>query len=448
MQTVQPRGLSWVGIIRLAIVQSCLGAIVVLTTSTMNRVMVVELALPAMLPGILVGLHYVVQIIRLQMGYGSDKGGTRTPWIIAGVGVLAIGGILAAVATAWMETNPAAGIALAVLAFTLIGGGVSAAGTSLLVLMATVVAPPRRAATASIAWTMMIFGFVLTTAIAGSFLDPFTTSRLITVTAVTGLISFSVACLAVWRVEATTEKFETATTAQAREEMPSFLVAVREIWAERQARQFAVFVFVSMLAFSAQDLILEPFAGSVFGLTPGESTQLTSFQNMGTLLGMILIGVVGSRRVMGGLKNWTVAGCVISALALMSLTAGGIIGQSFPLRGAVFTLGLGNGIFAVAAIGSMMGLASEGQEAREGMRMGMWGAAQAIAFALGGLLGTMSIDVARIFLDSHVTAYGIVFMAEGILFLIAGVLGYRVHRSKETLQTSPVGDLALATGGR
>ena len=442
------KGLSWVGIIRLAVVQACLGAIVVLTTSTMNRVMVVELALPAMLPGILVGIHYMVQIVRLHMGYGSDKGGTRTPWIIAGVGVLAIGGVLAAIATAWMETNPAAGIALSVLAFTLIGGGVSAAGTSLLVLMATVVAPPRRAATASIAWTMMIFGFVLTTAIAGNFLDPFTTERLITVTATTGLIAFTVACIAVWRVEATTEKFETETTADARANMPSFREAVREVWAEKQARQFAIFVFVSMLAFSAQDLILEPFAGAVFGMTPGESTQLTSFQNMGTLLGMILIGVVGSRRVMGGLKNWTAAGCVLSALALMSLTAGGMIGQDFPLRGAVFTLGLGNGIFAVAAIGSMMGLAAEGQEAREGMRMGMWGAAQAIAFAAGGLLGTLSIDVSRILFDTQVTAYGVVFMAEGILFLVAGVLGYRVHKRKEAEKDAPMGDLALATGGQ
>ena len=47
--------LSWLSIFRLGLVQMCLGAIVVLTTSTLNRVMVVELALPAVLPGLLVG---------------------------------------------------------------------------------------------------------------------------------------------------------------------------------------------------------------------------------------------------------------------------------------------------------------------------------------------------------------------------------------------------------
>ena len=42
--------LSWLSIVRLGLVQMCLGAIVVLTTSTLNRLMVVELALPAVLP--------------------------------------------------------------------------------------------------------------------------------------------------------------------------------------------------------------------------------------------------------------------------------------------------------------------------------------------------------------------------------------------------------------
>ncbi len=42
--------LTWSQIIRLGLVQTALGAIVVLTTSTVNRIMVIELALPAMLP--------------------------------------------------------------------------------------------------------------------------------------------------------------------------------------------------------------------------------------------------------------------------------------------------------------------------------------------------------------------------------------------------------------
>ena len=48
---------SWLGIARFGLVQAALGAIVVLTTSTINRVMIVELALPAMVPGLLVTWH-------------------------------------------------------------------------------------------------------------------------------------------------------------------------------------------------------------------------------------------------------------------------------------------------------------------------------------------------------------------------------------------------------
>ena len=84
--------------------------------------------------------------MRPRLGYGSDLGGRRTPWILGGMAVLASGGVLGAVATAWMATQLLAGIVLAVLAFILIGIGVGAAGTSLLVLLAKRTDPARRSA--------------------------------------------------------------------------------------------------------------------------------------------------------------------------------------------------------------------------------------------------------------------------------------------------------------
>lgn len=89
----------WLQVVRLGLVQASLGAIVVLMTSTLNRIMVVELALPAMLPGALVALHYLVQMSRPRMGHGSDQGTRRTPWIIGGMTVLAAGALSATLAT-------------------------------------------------------------------------------------------------------------------------------------------------------------------------------------------------------------------------------------------------------------------------------------------------------------------------------------------------------------
>ena len=178
------QGLGWIGIVRLGLVQAALGAIVVLTTSTINRVMIVELALPAMVPGLLVTWHYALQVLRPSWGHGSDKGGRRTPWIIAGMGALAIGGLGAAISVHLMAQNMMLGMIAAAISFTFIGGGVGAAGTSLLVLLAKNVDETRRAAAATIVWIMMIVGFIITAGLAGHFLDPFSTSRLVAVAAV------------------------------------------------------------------------------------------------------------------------------------------------------------------------------------------------------------------------------------------------------------------------
>ncbi len=424
------RSLSWIGIFRLGIVQTMLGSIVVLATSTMNRVMIVELALPAMLPGIFVGLHYAIQILRPRWGYSTDVRGYRTPWIVGGVAVLAVGGILAALATAWMETDTVAGIVLGVIAFLAIGIGVGASGTNLLVLLATHVAPRRRAAAASITWMMMIAGFVVTATAAGEFLDPFSSLRLVEVTSVVCGSAFVCACLAVWRVEAQGGRLGAVRSMPGEPaDKPPFLVALRQVWGEPKARRFAVFVLVAMLAYSAQDLVLEPFAGTVFGMTPGESTKLAGVQHGGVLLGMLVVAIagsaIGSRRA-GSLRLWAAGGCVASALALFGLAAGGLIGGDWPLRANVFALGVSNGVFAVAAIGSMMGLAGQGIRDREGVRMGIWGAAQAIAFGLGGFAGTFVLDVARAAIDAPGAAYSIVFALEAVLFVVAALLCVRL----------------------
>ena len=77
---------SWLHIARLGLIQACMGAVVVVTTSTLNRIMVVELALPALLPGFLVGFHYLVQMVRPRMGFGADQGGRCTPWMMGEIG--------------------------------------------------------------------------------------------------------------------------------------------------------------------------------------------------------------------------------------------------------------------------------------------------------------------------------------------------------------------------
>lgn len=439
------RGIGIVGVVRLGLVQTALGAIVVLTTSTINRVMTVELALPALIPGLLVGLHYAIQLTRPRLGYGSDTGGRRTPWIIGGMATLAAGGALAALATALAASHLLAGMALALVAFVLVGVGVGCAGTSLLVLVAKSVTERYRGAAATTLWVMMIVGFIVTTIVAGQQLDPFTFERLVMVSSTVSLIAFLVACLAVWGIEAralragevvvpdTTASKSVASTAIP-PESPPFREALAAVWREAESRRFSIFVFVSMLAYSAQDLILEPFAGAVFLMTPGESTQLSGTQHGGVLLGMLLVALscsLFSGRLFGSLRVWTLGGCIASALVLTSLAAGGLLGERFPLVPAVFCLGIANGAFAIGAIGSMMELVGRGQKQREGLRMGMWGAAQAIAFGLAGLMATLLVDAARLVLGDVSLAYATVFVLQAAFFLYAAVLARRVYAPEQ-----------------
>lgn len=418
----------WSAIARLGLVQACLGAVVVMTTSTLNRVMVVELGLPALLPGILVAMHYLVQGARPRMGYGSDIGRRCTPWIVGGMFVLAFGGVLAAVATAWMGSERGAGIALAFVGFMLIGLGVSAAGTSLLVLLAKRVEASRRAAAATTVWLMMIAGFAVTAGLAGKLLDPYSPNRLIAVTAGVSMLAVLLTLIATWRLEGGAASPERAAPVDAPGKT-SFLESLAQVWAEPVARRFTIFVFISMLAYSAQDLILEPFAGSVFGYTPGQSTGLSGVQHAGVLVGMLAAAFAGRGSRFGSLRAWQIGGCLLSALMLLGLVAAGIVGTGWPFRANVFALGVFNGAFSIAAIASMMRLASEGRQAREGTRMGLWGAAQAVAFGMGGLLGTAASDIARWLIGTPSHAYAAVFAFEALLFVAAAALAAQLGRA-------------------
>ncbi len=412
--------LSWVSIVRLGLVQMALGAVVVLTTSTMNRLMVVELALPAALPGALVALHYGIQLSRPKWGFASDVTGRRTRWIVGGMALLGLGATLAALAVALLETSFGQGLALSIFAYALIGLGVGASGTSLLALLASATAPRRRAAAATITWLMMIFGIAVTAGVVGALIDPYSHGRLLAVVCGVAVFALALTAAATWRVE---RGIEAAPSAADR---AGFRESLAEVWAEPKARAFTCFVFLSMVAYFMQELILEPYAGVVFELTPGASTALSGVQNGGVFLGMLLVGVAATGFRIGALRAWVVAGCLGSAVALVALAALGRGGEADLLTGAVAALGFFNGVFAVAAIGSMMALSGEGRARREGTRMGLWGAAQALAAGFGGLLGAAAVDAMRLILADDAAAFGAVFVAEAVLFVAAAALAARV----------------------
>ena len=145
---------------------------------------------------------------------------------------------------------------------------------------------------------------------------------------------------------------------------------------------------------------------------------------------MILVGALGARFGDGKspwMRRSTIAGCVGSALALGGLAAASMVGPAWPLPPTVFLLGFANGVFAVSAIGSMMGLAGGGRGGREGVRMGVWGAAQAGAFAIGGFVGAVAVGSLRGLLHETALAFLIVFGIEALVFLVSAFLASRLE---------------------
>jgi BCD family chlorophyll transporter-like MFS transporter len=424
----------WFSIVRLGLVQASIGAIVVMTTSTLNRIMVVELALPASLPGLLVAIHYFVQVIRPRMGFESDSGAKKTPWILGGIALLALGGFGAAIATTLMASSLIIGILVSIIAFFVIGIGVSMSGTSLLALLAKGVSDERRAAAATTVWLMMIFGFALTSGLASKFLDPYSPQKVILISGIISLAAMAITFLALYKLESG----NLVNKPDNNQEKVPFKSALSDIWSDPDTKKFTIFIFLSMLAFSAQDLILEPFAGIIFKYSLGETTGLSGIQHSGVLTGMLLVAVCGSsrlRRYFGSLRSWMIYGCLASALAMFGLAIAGILEGDWPLKLNVYILGLANGAFSIAAIASMMRLAVVGGGGKEGVRIGLWGGAQAIAFGFGGLLGAAASDLARSIFTNIAFAYSSVFFVEAVLFIASAYMASLVERKSANQNT-------------
>jgi BCD family chlorophyll transporter-like MFS transporter len=341
---------------------------------------------------------------------------------------LSFGAALASLMVAMGAAGQGWGLAVSVLAYVLIGIGAGASGTSLLALLASGCAPQRRAAAATITWLMMIFGIAVTSGTIGALLDPYTPQRLMVIVGVVTVGAVLLTAAAILGIE------RKVIPARLPDETP-LRQGLAEVWSEHRTRIFTLFIFLSMTAFFLQELILEPYAGLVFAYSPGQSTSLSGAQHGGMFVGMLAVGIAVSGLRLGTLKLWVTAGCVGSAVSLAVIAALGQLGVGL-LTPAVTVLGVFNGMFAIASIGAMMQLAGQGRAGREGTRMGVWGASQAIAQGLGGFAGAALVDLLRMS-ESTADAFGLVFAAEAALFLAAGLMAWRIIDGGRLRDASP-----------
>jgi BCD family chlorophyll transporter-like MFS transporter len=393
-----------------------LGLTSVLVGGTLNRVMIVELGIPASLVGFFFALPLMISPLRVWLGYRSDAyplmGLRREPFIIlgalaAGIGVLgATMLVLNRVLLGILSGTAAAG------AFLAYGLGKNLSSNTFEALLADKFHGDARPRAVTFFKVAMFLGIMLGAVLLGRLLTPFSASRLLTVVMGVALASFLLAFLGVIFQEP--RKAEAAAEIETARKIPFMETFKTMVWADPQIRRFFIFVMLTVVGTLGQDVLLEPYAALVLGMSVGKTTTLTAIWGAGTLLSMAAAGGWLIKKF--GYEKVVRVGLVLGILVFAGLIFTGYFGLSNLFLVLVFLLGVTTGL---SASGMLTAVIEFTTSARAGLLMGVWGVAHNLGQALGSLLSGATVDLVRAFNGDAMTAYGIVFAMEGFLLLLA-----------------------------
>ena len=447
-------GLPMAQLLRMSLFQVSVGMASVLLLGTLNRVMIVELSVPAMIVAFMVALPVLIAPFRALLGFRSDThrsaiGWKRVPYLWFGslwqMGGLAIMPFALLVLGGQQAVGPGwAGEVLAALAFVMTGAGLHMVQTAGLALASDRADDATRPRVVALLYVAFLVGMGLSAVIVGWLLRDFAPLKLVRVVQGAALVGLALNLVALWRQE----KMAPMTRAERAAPRPRFRDAWADYAAGGQAGRLLAVVALGTLAFQMQDVLLEPYGGEVLGLPVGATTMLTAVWAMGALAGFVLAG----RRIMRGANPYRIAGTglLVGIAAFCAVIFAAPTGSVPLFYAGAGGIGLGGGLFAVATLTAAMTMPVRGASGR-GLALGAWGAAQATAagaaIALGGAIrdGAGSLAEAGALgpaLADGSTGYSVVWHLEiGLLFATLAVLGPLV-RTASTL--SMPGRMGLA----
>src|SRR5687768_2489248 len=134
--------------------------------STLNRVMIKELAISATIVAILASLPYLFAPIQVAIGSYSDRhpifGFRRTPYILAGLILCVLGVIVSPQVAFLMADNFSLGLILGILAFGAWGMGYNLSAVSYLSLASELSGEKGRGKTVATMFFIMVIGLIAT----------------------------------------------------------------------------------------------------------------------------------------------------------------------------------------------------------------------------------------------------------------------------------------------
>lgn len=417
-------------LLRLSLFQVSVGMALVLLVGTLNRVMIVELAVPATLVAGMLALPLIFAPFRTLIGFKSDThvsalGWRRVPYIWKGTlyqfGGFAVMPFALLVLSGYgeaVDTPRWIGLSSAALAFLLVGAGVHIVQTAGLALATDLVKEEDQPKVVGLMYVMLLVGMVISALVYGALLEVYTPGRLVQVIQGTAVISALLNLIAIWKQEARDRE-----RARAMELAPKQHFS--DAWAALVARpgmvRLLVLIGLGTFGFGMADVLLEPYGGQALGLSVAETTKLTALLAGGTLIGFAIasqtLGAGGSPERLG------LIGAAVGIPGFLAIIlSSGVLGAPLFIAGTVAT-GLGAGLFGHATLTATIRSASSNQT---GLALGAWGAVQAtcagIGIALAGIVRDLLLGTGAFGgLQAH-APYNVVFMIEIACLALAVVV--------------------------
>jgi len=438
--------------LRLSLFQVSVGMAMVLLIGTLNRVLIVELSVPAWLVSLMVGLPLVFAPFRAFIGFRSDNhrsalGWRRVPYIWMGT-LLQFGGLaimpFALLILSGDTHGPIwIGQFASAFSFLLVGAGLQTTQTAGLALATDLAPTESRPSVIALMYVMLLVGMVAAGLVFGRLLANFTEIRLIQVVQGAAMVTMALNIAALWKQEARHSARSALAVSGAR-----FLDSWRQFTQHARAIRFLVTVGLGTAAFNMQDIVLEPYGGEILHLPVGATTALTAM-----LAGGMLAAFSLAARFLGhGADPYRLAayGTLIGLVAFAAVIFAAPMESPLLFRLGVLMIGFGGGFFSV---GTLAGAMARERNGESGLALGAWGAVQAtsagVAIALGGAVRDAVTGLAvhgslGPALSGASTGYGAVYQIEIVLLFATLVAIGPLVRSGPKVAAQPPTEYELA----
>lgn len=404
--------------IQLGLIHTAVAMTLVPINSTLNRVMIKELAISATLVAFLASLPYLFSPIQVAIGSFSDRhplfGWRRSPYILLGL-LLCVSGVVIAPGAAYLiGSGSIAGYGLAALAFGAWGMGYNFAAVCYLALASELSGERGRSRTIAVMWFMMILGIILTAVGLSYMVDPYTPQALTRSFWIVGALALILGLLGLIGLEPRSGRLvpaqEGMTWSQLRQTLRS----------NRQVAYFFWYLVILLAALLGQDILLEPYGGEAFRMTVRQTTRITSIWG-----GMVLLAFIAAGFLEGRLPKKTIArvGAWSAVSGFVFIAVSGLLQNLGLFYAGIILLGFGTGLSTVSNLGIMLDMTLVGSV---GMFIGLWGMASALSRLTGSLMGGALRDLITRVSHDPLTGYLVVFIFETVFLLVSLIMLNRI----------------------